>query len=129
MMRRYQDRRREHRLYRSRDGKILGVCKGLAEYLDFPVHGTRIIVVILFFFTGFWPIFILYFIAALLMKPEPVIPFHENGEEEFYHSYIHSKRGGIDRLKRHYETLERRLERLEHTVTSKEYDWEDRLNT
>jgi len=128
-MRRFQDRFHDRRLYRSRNGKLLGVCRGIAEYFGFSVSGSRIIVVILLFVSGFWPVFALYFIAALLMNPEPVIPFHKNGEEEFYNSYIHSKTGGIDRLRRRYKTLERRLQRLEHTVTSKEYDWDNRFNT
>jgi phage shock protein C len=128
-MRRFHERIHERRLYRSRNGKLLGVCRGIAEYFDLSVSGTRVVVVILLFVSGFWPIVVLYFVAGLLMKPEPVIPFDRNGEEEFYNSYIHSKTGGIDRLRRHYETLERRLQRLEHTVTSREYDWDDRLNT
>jgi phage shock protein C len=128
-MRRFHERIPDRRLYRSRNGKLLGVCRGIAEYFDLPVGGTRAVVIILLFVSGFWPIVVLYFVAGLLMKPEPVIPFYGNGEEEFYNSYIHSKTGGIDRLKRHYEILERRLQRLEHTVTSKEYDWDDRLNT
>ena len=70
----------------------------------------------------------LYFLAALLMKPEPVIPIDTEDQQEFYNSYVHSRKGAADRLKRRYETLERRLQRLEHTVTSPEYDWEQRLN-
>jgi len=41
---------------------------------------------------------------------------------------VHSRKGAIDRLKRRYEKLERRLQRMEHTVTSREFDWESRLN-
>jgi phage shock protein C len=116
-------------LYRSRNGIILGVCRGIAEYFAFSVFWTRAIVVIIFFFSGFWPIMALYFIAALLMKPEPVIPIESDDQQEFYNSYIHSRKGAIDRLKRRYESLERRIQRMEHTVTAKEFDWDRRLNT
>ena len=115
-------------LYRSRKGAILGVCRGVAEYFDFSVFWTRAIAVLLLLLTGFWPITGLYFLAALLMKPEPVIPIHSETEQEFYDSYVHSRRGTIDRLKRRYEKLERRLQRMEHMVTSPEFDWESRLN-
>lgn len=115
-------------LYRSRNGVILGVIRGIAEYFDFSVFWARVIAVILLFFSGFWPITALYFIAALLMKPEPVLPLHSEDEEEFYDSYVHSRKGAVDRIKRRYDNLERRIRRMEHAVTSREYDWEQRLN-
>lgn len=116
-------------MYRSRNGIILGVCRGIAEYFDFSVFWVRAIVLILLFVSGFWPITGLYFLAALLMKPEPVVPIQTEEEQEFYDSYIHSSKGAIDRIKRRYENLERRIQRMEHTVTSREFDWENRLNT
>jgi phage shock protein C len=116
-------------LYRSRNGVVLGVCRGIAEYFDFSVFWTRAIVLIVLLFSGFWPIMALYFIAALLMKPEPVIPIESEDQQEFYNSYIYSRKGAIDRMKRRYETLERRIQRMEHRVTTKEFDWDRRLNT
>ena len=116
-------------LYRSRNGIILGVCRGIAEYFDFSVFWGRAIVVILLFVSGFWPIMALYFIAALLMKPEPVVPIQTEEEQEFYDSYIHSSKGTVSRLKRKYDILERRIQRMEHTVTAREFDWNHRLNT
>jgi phage shock protein C len=71
----------------------------------------------------------LYFIAALLMKPEPVVPIQTEEEQEFYDSYIHSSKGAVGRLKRRYDILERRIQRMEHTVTAREFDWNHRLNT
>jgi phage shock protein C len=116
-------------LYRSRDGVILGVCRGFAEYFDLRVFWVRAIAVILLLFSGFWPIMGLYFIAALMMKPEPAIPIRTDEEQEFYNSYIFSRKGATDRLRRRYENLERRIQRLEHSVTAREFDWENRLNT
>ena len=116
-------------VYRSRSGIILGVCRGIAEYFDFSVIWVRAIVLILLLVSGFWPITGLYFIGALLMKPEPVVPIQTEEEQEFYDSYIHSSKGAVDRIKRRYENLERRIQRMEHTVTSREFDWENRLNT
>lgn len=117
------------KFYRSRNGVILGVCRGIAEYFDFSLFWIRAIAVIFLLFTGFWPTLIVYFIAALLMKPEPVIPIHTDEEQEFYDSYLHSRKWATDRIKRRYENLERRLRRLEHTVTSPEFDWEKRLTS
>ena len=116
-------------LYRSRNGIVLGVCRGIAEYFDFRVFWVRAIALILLFFGGFWPIMGLYFIAALMMKPAPVIPIQTDEEQEFYNSYIFSRKGATDRLRRRYENLERRIQRLEHSVTAREFDWEHRLNT
>lgn len=116
-------------LYRSRNGILLGVCRGIAEYFNFSVFWTRAIVVALFFFSGFWPVMVLYFVAALLMKPEPVILIETDDQQEFYDSYLYSKKRAVDRLKRRYDSLERRIQRMEHTVTTKEFDWNRRLNT
>jgi len=116
-------------LYRSRNGIVLGVCRGVAEYFDFSVFWTRAIVLIVLFFSGFWPIMALYFIAALLMKPQPVIPIESDDQQEFYNSYMYSRKGAVDRLKRRYENLERRIQRMEHTVTAKDFGWDRRLNT
>ncbi|UCG12070.1 MAG: envelope stress response membrane protein PspC [Deltaproteobacteria bacterium] len=113
--------------YRSRNGAILGVCRGLAEYFDFSVFWTRTIVVILLLVTGLWPITGLYFLAALLMKPEPVIPIHSEEEREFYDSYATSRHRAAQRLKRRYKNLERRIQRMEHAVTSKDFNWENRM--
>ena len=115
-------------LYRSREGVILGVCRGLAEYFDFSVFWTRIIAVALFVLTGFWPIVALYILAALLMKPKPVIPIQDDAERVFYDSYTHSRHGAVQRLKQRFERLDRRIRRMEDVVTSREFDWDRRMN-
>lgn len=123
-----RSRRSRNGIYRSRSGIILGVCKGLAEHFDFSVFWTRIIAIVLLIVAGFLPAIGLYLVAALLMKPEPVIPIKDSGEKEFYDSYTYSRQGAVQRLKRRYENLQRRIQRMEHIVTSAEYDWENRLN-
>ncbi len=60
-------------LYRSRNGILLGVFTGIAEYLDLSVFWVRVIALITFFITGFFPIAVIYIIAALIMKKKPYI--------------------------------------------------------
>ena len=60
-------------IYRSRNGMIAGVWSGLAEHFDFSALWVRVIVVALFFCTGFWPIGALYIVAAFMMKKEPYV--------------------------------------------------------
>lgn len=126
-MRNHTDRRRSG-LYRARNGMILGVCKGIAEHLGFSVFWMRVIVVAIFIFTGIWPIAGLYLLAALVMKPEPVLPFETEAEEEFYNSFTSSRHMALQRLKRTFDRLDRRIRRMEGIVTDREYDWERRFN-
>lgn len=114
-------------LYRSRNGMILGVIRGIAEYFDFSVFWARAIVVILLLVSGFWPVTGLYFLAALIMKPAPVLPIDSEDAHDFYDSYIHSRPRAVDRLKRRYDRVEQRIRRMEDAVTSRDYDWERRF--
>lgn len=109
--------------YRSRRGILLGVCRGLAEHLNISVFWTRIIVLALFLFTGFWPVGVIYFVAGLLLKPEPVIPLESASDEEFYQSYTRSRSSAIQRIKNKFDNIDRRIRRMEDTVTSKEFDF------
>ena len=58
-------------MYRSRRGMILGVCRGLGEYFDLSVFWLRVITLIAFIVSGFFPVGLGYVILALLMKKEP----------------------------------------------------------
>lgn len=115
-------------LSRSRHGILLGVCKGIAEYLGISVFWVRMMVLALLFFTKFWPVVGLYILAALLMKLEPVTPIHSDEAPHFYNSHGRSQGTGLGQLKRAFDNLDRRIRRMEDTVTTREYDWERRLN-
>lgn len=112
-----------HGIYRSRKGLFMGVCRGIAEHLELSVFWTRIIVLVLFLFTGFWPVGVIYILAGLLLKMEPVSALNTEKDQEFYDSYTRSRESAIQRIKRKYDTIERRIQRMEHTVTSREFDW------
>ncbi len=110
-------------IYRSRKGMFMGVCKGLANHFDVSVFWLRFIAFILFLFTGFWPVGVMYIVAGLILKMEPVSPLHDEKDQEFYDTYTHSRESAIQRIRRKYENIERRIQRMEHTVTSREFDW------
>lgn len=114
--------------YRSRNGVIFGVCQGLSTHFDMSVFWMRILFVAGFFFSGIWPVGIMYILLALLMKPEPILPFETEGDAEFYNTYTTSRTMALHRLKRTFETLDRRIQRIEDIVTARDYDWDRRLN-
>ncbi|MFH1138048.1 MAG: envelope stress response membrane protein PspC [Pseudomonadota bacterium] len=118
---------RDNQPYRSRGGMILGVCRGLADYFNLPVFWVRAGAVAVLVITGFWPVLGIYLLAAFFMKPEPVIPFRSEDEHEFYNSYASSRKMALNRLKKTFDNLDRRLGRMEDRVTAKEFDWERRL--
>ena len=115
-------------LYRSRNGLILGVIRGISEYFDFSVFWGRTIAMILLLVSGFWPVTGLYFLAALLMKPGPVLRIDSDDAHDFYDSYVHSRPRAVDRIKRRYDNIEQRIRRMEDAVTSRDYDWKSRFD-
>jgi phage shock protein C len=120
--------KRPGRPYRSRDGILFGVCAGLADYFDVNRTGLRLLLIIGFFVSGFWPVGIGYIIAALVMKLAPAVPFDSEDDAEFYNSYAGSRSMALHRLKRTFDSLDRRIQRMESIVTSSDYDWDRRLN-
>ncbi|HIJ73398.1 MAG TPA: envelope stress response membrane protein PspC [Candidatus Hydrogenedentes bacterium] len=113
-------------LYRSRDGVLFGVCKGIAEYLNFSVFWMRVIAVFAMIFFFPWTIGA-YILAALLIKPEPIVPFQSEADEEFYNSLTSSRSMALHRLKRTYDNLDRRIQRIEGIVTARDFNWDRKL--
>ena len=114
-------------LYRSRNGLILGVCRGIADYFDFSAFWIRAIFILVFILTGFWPIIGIYILAALLMKSAPVETVNRNSGRR---SNGRCRRTGYEtseRLRRKWQHLEKRIRRMEDKVTSREYDWNNRF--
>ena len=115
-------------LYRSRNGIILGVCRGIADYFDFSVFWIRAIAVALFIFTGFWPIVGVYILAALLMKPDPAKTAETESRRRSCCGHRNRSNDTAERLKRKWRRLEKRIRRMEDKVTSREFDWNRRFN-
>jgi phage shock protein C len=105
----------------------LGVCRGLAQYFDFSTGWVRTIAVVTLILTGFWPVTGLYLLAAIIMKPEPVIPIDADDEQEFYDSYTGNRHRAVHRLRKRFDRLERRIQNMEHIVTEPGYDWDSRM--
>jgi phage shock protein C len=118
------------RPYRSRSGILLGVCKGLADYLGTSAFVVRMVFLLGMLFTGLWPLVGLYFLAALLMKPEPALPPADMHEQELYDLYTRDPARATGSLRERFERVDRRIRRIEDLVTSRtarEADWDRRL--
>lgn len=113
--------------YRARNGFLLGVLRGLCNYSGLSLFWTRLVYVLVTLFTGVWPGVGVYLLAALLLKPEPPMAIPDSEARDLYDAYAASPRAALKGLKRRFETLERRIRRMEDVVTSREFDWERRL--
>ena len=116
-------------LYRSRNGWIFGVCQGLADYADIRVIWIRLAAFAALMLTGFWPMFVVYVVAAIFLKPAPVVEFRDEEDLSFYHAYVSDRKMALSRLKRRCEALDRRTRRMENIVTNREYDWDRRFES
>lgn len=117
-------------LYRNkRDGKIFGVCAGLADHLNLDHWVIRVIFIGSFFIVGpftFWA----YIAAALLLskRPKEWKPKYEYDEERgqyrektiFKHSKPAPQRLRVAREK--MDAALNRIEKMERYVTSSRYD-------
>jgi phage shock protein C len=106
----------------------LGVCRGVAEYFDFSVFWIRALVVIVFIFTGFWPVVGLYILAALLMKSEPENHARTGLNQTSGSRYHRARNDAAQRLNRKWKHLEKRIRKMEDKVTSHEFDWNSRFH-
>lgn len=140
------------KIYRNtRDGKWLGVCAGIADYLEVSAFAVRLVFLLLFFTTGGFPL-LFYFAAWLVLDVRPQhlyqdadsIQAAEPGSEAaeptgqsgfqrpqqpirparakgFQEEEFHSKRREIKYCARKLASLQERLARMEAYVTSSRF--------
>lgn len=62
------------KLYRSETDRMLGgICGGLGDYFNLDPTLLRILLVVLIFATGFFPMLLAYFIGTLIIPTESEI--------------------------------------------------------
>ena len=110
------------RLYRDPDnGKIAGVCAGLADYFSWNVDAVRfatIVAAILFSVTTV----ALYIAAAFFLPKKPKDLYDDKTEEQYWRKYRKSPKDTLADTRYRFRKLERKLSRLEAYVTSDRYD-------
>ncbi|WP_421225867.1 envelope stress response membrane protein PspC [Aeromonas enteropelogenes] len=115
-------------LYRDpRQGKIAGVCAGLADYFGVETWIVRLLAISGLIFAGFIT-FTAYMAAWFLLDKKPVT-LYEQEEEAFAEVRMKARswQAGITphqalgRINRELDALEPRLQQIEKLVTSKEF--------
>ncbi|MFQ2269585.1 envelope stress response membrane protein PspC [Aeromonas enteropelogenes] len=115
-------------LYRDpRQGKIAGVCAGLADYFGVETWIVRLLAISGLIFAGFIT-FTAYMAAWFLLDKKPVT-LYEQEEEAFAEVRMKARswQAGITphqalgRINRELNALEPRLQQIEKLVTSKEF--------
>lgn len=116
-------------LYRSRNGMIFGVCRGIADYAEISVLWVRLGVLLAALFTGFWPMLLLYIVAAIFLQPAPTVSFTSEEDYDLYNAYVTDRKSALRSLRRRCQHLDRRTRSLENIVTNPRYDWERRFHS
>lgn len=122
-----------NRLYRSNNRVIFGICQGFADHFNLSVVWIRLGLVVATFFSGVFPIPVIYAIAALIIPAAPERPTETTddfSEEDYFETGTASARTlSLRRLKNKFDSIESRIRRMETYVTNKSYDWERRFNS
>lgn len=101
------------KLYRNtRDARIMGVCAGLADYLDVRVCVVRFLTIVGCIMSGGWLI-ALYFIVGLILDPKPDHLYDDDDEREFRREEAARSRRRPSRRERRRERWEAKRERRE----------------
>jgi len=108
------------------DGKLGGVCAGIADYLGWDQTLVRIITILLIVFTGV-PL-VAYFILWVLMPKDPRAPYvREYHEQKEARNRVEAPVGtagsstSYNDVRSKFRSLEVRLQDLEKSITSKEW--------
>ncbi len=116
-------------LYRDpANGRIAGVCAGLADYFGLSRGGVRIAVVVLCCLGLFGPLLIAYVILAIALRPMPAHLFRDSEDEAFYRSMSRRPADTVGGLTRRFRDMEDRLARMERRVTSPDEALRARFN-
>ncbi len=110
-----------HRLYRSQDRILGGVCGGIAEYFGWRPWLVRLAALVLLMMVT-PPVLISYLLAWFWLKERPRLqPQITPEEERFWRNVSTKPKVTMSELRHKFRGLEGRLADMERVVTSEEY--------
>lgn len=106
------------RFYRDKiNGKLLGVCAGVADYTGIDVNWVRIATVVLTLMgVGF--IVPAYFLAAILLPVKPASLYADRDEQRFWQGVRQSPGRTAREVRARFRDIDRRLADIEHYYVS-----------
>jgi len=121
MTRDTRERPNRNRLYRNRGrGLLAGVCAGIADWTGFNLTALRVGVILLAI--PFTAVIVIGYIAlALLLPAAPPDLYADADDEAFWRETRRAPVEGVSDLNQRFRQLDRRLQRMEAWLTSREY--------
>ena len=126
----FNKRENPHRLYRDKENAVLaGVGAGIAEYAGLSRKGTRIAIALLTLFPPLTMFMVIsYVILALVLPAKPANLYETEEQAEFWRGVSNAPADVFGSLRHRFRELNRRLERMEAHVTSKEFEIDRELH-
>lgn len=106
-------------LYRDKhNGKLMGVCAGIADYTGVNVFWVRLIAIASMFMTSGSSIFA-YFIAGFILNKKPPHLYRDASEQKYWQGVRQSPRRTAREIRAAFRDVDRRLAAVEsHYVSS-----------
>jgi phage shock protein C len=125
----FYKRKNPHRLYRDKDNAILaGVCAGIAEYAGLNRKGVRLVTILMMLFPPFFAFIVIsYIILAIVIPVKPQDLFESQEQAEFWRGVSNAPSDVFGALRHRFRELNRRLEKMEAFVTSREFEIDSEL--
>jgi len=107
------------RFYRDkRNGKVMGVCAGIADYTGFDVTLVRICMIAALFLSS-GSVIPIYFIAGWITPTKPrELDYHDTEDRQFWQGVRASPARTARDIRGRFRDLDRRLADIESYVTS-----------
>jgi phage shock protein C len=112
----------QRKFARSADRAVIaGVCAGIADYFGFRLRVTRLLAIIALCMAA--PITLLFYFGAVFLFPSAHDPQRQPGRNSDFDEGVRSPpRQTMGDVRRRFQKLDSRLERMERYVTSPRFD-------
>lgn len=111
-----------NKLYKNpRDGKIMGVCAGIADYTGVKVVIVRIAFIIGCFIGWFLPLMVLYFVLGFALDEKPTDLYANEEEERFWRTARTRPDYTTTHLSQRFKNIDKRIQSIERYMTSKRF--------
>lgn len=109
------------------DGWIAGVCAGIADYFGWSTKLIRVLMILAFIFSGFFPVGVIYIALWYLMDPaEAPVPASaasgSGGTDDARRGSSSREPATVETANARFDRLERRLRQIEAGVTQEELE-------